>query len=344
MERKPRKKLNIRKRFFLFVSACLLLVSYFTWKALQPRTVALMQTYNYIRQTAGKGVLVFYEYAPSFLENFPDQELVVEDGQRVRTDDFIAPLEGTSKEAANRALKSLRALSSRSDLSPLHREKVAYNLAYLEKILDRGQLIAPKSSVVRFQTDGYEDLFSPLMIDQMEPGDVLKNEPGPVRQGIKFVDNRLFYLLVDIPQSVHRNDWSVGSRYDLLIDEDTSLEAKLEAVKTDDLNRQLLVFSLRDGFSILDDKRFVSVNVVEEKYTSFILPMTCVYRKGDYYYAQVLDENDVLIEVKLKVLDVFLESGEFVVETGSKESDEPELTLFDRVLLKPDNRKEEESY
>lgn len=332
-ERKKRKT-NLFYLFPFFALIAVLLLLFIQTR--KPQTFTIMETYSYIHQEIGDGLTVFNEYAPNFLKGLNTESLGMREGQRMRVDDYISNLDDDMFLNIQEDLSVYRSKLQELDNSPLELEELDFRIDYLEKVLDKGQVLVPKSSIVSFTLDGYEELYSPLYLDSIQPGDLHVNDlaSSPL-SGIKFIDNRIYYVMVDLPQSVEIREWSLGSEYELIYDGESSIRAILNQVKTDDLNRQLLLFTARDDIFKVLDKRFGKISIASQPIESYLLPTSAIYEEGGIYYCHRVNENNVIEKVEISLVDSFIESKEFVVQATVNEEGIESIKLYDRIIVDP---------
>lgn len=302
----------------------------------KPSTIALMETYSYIHQETGDGLLIFNEYAPDFLKNSNLDQTGLQEGRRIRVDDYISSLDETAADRVREEIKVLQNKLTNPENENISREEVSFKIDYLSKVLERGQVIAPKSSMIKLSLDGYEELYSPATITDLQPGDIQVNEQRTtLTTGIKFIDNRIFYVAVDMTQGIEPRDWSIGSEYELIFDGETTIQGILDQIKTDDLNRQLLIFSARNDISSVLDMRFGKVSVASDPLVSYLLPTSAVYEEDGKYYCHRINEQNIIDKVELVLVDSFIDSEEFVVQPTLNEYDQESIKLYDRIILDP---------
>lgn len=310
--------------------------------------MTILQTYTYHKQKTGDGVFVFHEFAPSALQSldFTEDQVLVEDGERVRVDDRILELDEENRNILSRSLDQLRAKKNQDGLLAIELQAIEMEISYLETILEDGAVLAPHSSIVQFSFDGYEKLYSPYSLAYLAPSDINRNKTlEETKPGIKFVDNRIFYLAVDLSQTVSESDWDLGKTYSLIVNDNAELEGKLQYISSNQKNEEVLIFAIRDGYSLIEDLRFTKVNVVEDKQSGFILPSSSIYEEDGKYYCHIYNEANIVEKVEVNLLDVFLEDEEVVV--AYEDDADPrtrELEIYDRLILDPSKTEEGDFY
>ncbi len=349
----PRKKnkraAKRRKTFVLFSALILALFLFVFYRHRRHETLTITQTIEYREQVSGTGCLFYNEYAPDFLAGVEVKSPAVSSGTRVSVETGILPLDSA---AAQRAQQEMTAKQKSLSAQPESvRGKQAAQIQYLDRVIQAGQVLAPGSTVVHYALDGYEQLCQPESLSRLLPGDLYRNREAQESSsvpGIKFVDNRLFYLAVDLPRATLARSWKVKEDYVIHLSEDVSLTGRLEFVKTADDNAQILVFSLREGYEKVQDIRFCNAVIERGTKTAFLIPIQSVFYENGKAYCYALSSDDVARKTQLDILDSSLDIRQFVVRAWDAEAraqkEERQLRTFDRVLLNPEGIVEGEMY
>lgn len=349
-QRKKNKRVSTRRKTLVLFSVLMLTLFLFVFYRNRRReTLTITHAIEYREQASGTGCLFYNEYAPDFLVGVEVISPAISSGTRVSVETGILPLDSA---AAQRAQQELTAKQKSLSAQPESvREKQAAQVQYLDRVIQTGQVIAPGSTVVHYSLDGYERLCRPESLFRLLPGDLCQNravQEYTSVPGIKFVDNRLFYLAVDLPRATLARSWKVKEDYAIHLNEDVSLTGRLELVKTADNNAQILVFSFREGYEKIKDIRFCGAVIERGMKTAFLIPIQSVFYENGKAYCYALNSDDVARKTQLDILDSSLDIRQFVVRAWSAEAraqkEERQLRTFDRVLLNPVGIVEGEMY
>lgn len=345
-KRKGSAKGASRRKSILFaVVVALVLVGGTIWLlSRQDRVVQLLYTQKYEDAVLGEGVLAFDEMTPAFLVG---QEFTLDGidvGQRVPKDTTVATLSESQLELARAEVLRLQSKAS-TVTDETESASLQSEIDYLDATISTKLLLAPQASFVSNQLDGYETLLTPTSLKGLDPGELdLKSITPTSMPGLKFVDNRTFYLGCEIAPHVTAIPWEIGQSYTLTIDGDTEVHAKLTSVKQNDDNAQFLVFSVTEKFSALRDKRSVDVRILRNTTDAFSIPLTSVFSEGEKDYCYVLDEDGVAQKTEVTMLGVTEEGMSLIVEAYDESArgqmDGRQLQRFDDVVVNPDGIKE----
>ncbi|WP_308540380.1 HlyD family efflux transporter periplasmic adaptor subunit [uncultured Murdochiella sp.] len=324
---KEKRFLTIGKGIFLLLVVGLAV--FFLRRLIHPKTFTLVQTERVEFVREGRGAFVFYEYAPDV---FQQVDWSKEDIRSVNTD--------IRYRVNTPVLKIDESLRRRLE-SAVTRVAGKTEEEYLQKMLKENAVLTPFSSMVYPFSDGYESLFTPESLHFLSPGDIgTENLSHQEYSGLKFVDNRLFYLALDLPQSVLPLDVTLHEEYTLKTDKEVTLHGELIRRSDDPLGRSLLIFALRDGFLRIRGERFSSIRLLLSEADCYRIPSSAVFREGVETFCYVLDKNHVAQKIPVRLMDNAEESDELLVFGGDEEKEKGALHRFDRVILRPQEVKE----
>ncbi|MDY6146704.1 MAG: glycerol-3-phosphate 1-O-acyltransferase PlsY [Peptoniphilaceae bacterium] len=343
----PRKKSAKKKknRFFLiiWILACFGIFTVFATRyAFASPKIILSKPEEHIIQEKGRGVFYFQEYAPAIFlgESFSSSEIHTEERYRVNSE--LADLSEEQLARISNENMRLQHWKEKEDIS----KDLSFlrNKAYLEMLLQTKKLIMPFSGMISFQLDGLESLYRVENLAMLLPEDIETNFKQTPMQGIKFIDNRRFFLALSLPSKSRESEYGIGREYVLHIDEDAVLKGKLNSIKTDEHGKKLLVFSFDDGFQLIRNKRFADVTLDVQKAASYSLPIAAVMREKKKYYCYVVNRSNTAVKTQVFPIDSDLEQGIFyIAATPPKEdtdSKSRKIKQFDEVLKKPEGVQE----
>lgn len=339
--KKNRKRRALRKLVLgLLVMALIIAGGVAVWKSGDPGLTELLRTHQYEKRISGSGVLVFSEYAPGFLSGVKVEDDNVEAGKRLRVGDELFSLDSADKNLVQAEIERWK----REEKSGGHRIEARERIDFLERVLKTGRVTAPFSSTVEVTLDGYESLFNPRDLDTWAPGDVPERENATERRpGLKFVDNRLFYLAVDLKPTHLDQGWKLDpesdNMYSLLVN-DTPVNGRLLRIAKDGSGRTLLIFALRDKFDELRNLRFASVDIIQASEQAFKIPIDSVFQDGDQMFCYVLNADQTAAKTQVHILDINARENVFIVKAVNPAAKEKtplrQLKVFDRVIRNPE--------
>lgn len=346
MQKTKKSKLR-RVLFILCILACVFVLSFLVWKKINNKTVVLSNRYDYVPQYQGKGILTFYELVPDFkLDDSKNREDY--NNKRYRVDDAIFTLSDKECLSVKSALEKYTNLSSTYDKTGMDFKLVNQKISYLQKIVDSKQLIMPFSGRVQLSVDGYEEIFTPESLSNMSPDDFSFNSDSEKLFGIKFVENKIFYLTVQLPQSFYNRDFSVDSYYSLKINENIDTNGKLVQIKNNDKNETLLTFEMRVDYDKLHEFRFVDVQVLLDMEQVFFIPLDAIFEEADEFYVYVVNSDNIIQKVKIQFIGYMFDRHEAVVIDTSKYPEENGSTRylkkFDNIIINAEEFKEGDKY
>lgn len=326
-------KKKVKRRFsiwkLLIFVLLIILLAFFFRRVIHPKTITLVQSERVEQSREGRGAFIFHEYAPDVFQHldWPKDALHgVNTEIRYRVDTPLIKLD----ESVRRRLES-----AATRLAGTAEEE------YLKNMLQQDAVLTPFSGIVYPFSDGYESLFTPESLNLLSPGDLgSENASHQEFSGLKFIDNRLFYLALDLPQSVLPMDVRLNEEYTLKTDKNVILHGKLVRRSDDELGRSLLIFSLRDGVLRIRGERFAQIRLVLSEAECYRIPGTAIVREGAETFCYVLDKNHVAKKIPVHLMGAEKKNDEFFVAGGDDNDDEAALRRFDRVILRPQNVKE----
>lgn len=305
------RKRWIRVGFGLFVFLGVLLFVIFRWIR-EPATMSLLSTETVEQRIEGRGAVVYYAYAPEFLSDvvlessFP-QEI------RYRIDTPLFPLTEEVRQRMEKARASVTA-----------KEK-----EYIDQSLKKGQVLMPFSGLVSNQSPT-DALLTVDTLDRWEPGD-LGAQATPVLQkkGVRFIDNRVFYIAFDIP--ARQLFFPLKPEMDVKIDVSggETLDARIDQVKTN-ADGTLCILSLRDGVRRLNDHTIEDMTLILGSAECFRIPLSAVVsdQKGEAVFRT--NEAGKGQRVVVDIAGVDLSTGSVFIK---REDREGALKPFDTILV-----------
>lgn len=339
--RRVKSKRILSKRFIVALSIVVLVVAlgigYLVTKS--DRVIQLLNVQRYEDIVRSKGFLAFQEISPKFLIGTKLDLQDVDKDARVSKDTKIAPLDAATETSARSELQELqRQLASVT--SDTERSRIQRNIDYLDQVIQSKQVFAPRASFVASGLDGYESILTPENVLEMRPGDIdFTDSSGSTMDGVKFVDNRMFYLVTEVAQQVVAMEWKIGSFYKVEIAE-TEVSAKLISVQQDDTNAQMLVFEVSEDYEQLRNKRSVDVTILRQELDAFTIPLTSAFEENNKVYCYILNADDIAVKTQVHLVGVTDEGMSLVVralnETERANEKDRQLRRFDQVVVKPE--------
>lgn len=319
----------IKKTRYLLLLVLLALFAFLFFFFRKAKVQVLAASEELVVRRKGRGAFLFYDYVPTPLQGQLLEAGKVEDGERRKGGEALGPLSEEEKRELERSLAQ---------------EAGTVVGDYYQKMLDQGQALMPFSGLVTTTIDGYEDLLRPDMLEDLSPTDIPFQETGKrEKRGLRFIDNRVFYLALDLPRRIHGQDWKIGGEYSLETDQGSRLSGRLESVHSLPSGEELLLFSLHDGLLQVVDQRFCSISLEVSYHKAFRIPISACFAEGSQTYCFIQDKDNLVTKVSLQVLEADLDQGEFLVEAEQKKGEEnpyPTLSLYDRLILDPKNLEE----
>lgn len=313
----------------LLLVVALALLFFFMRRVFHPKTITLVQTEHVEQSREGRAAFIFYEYAPDVFQHidWPKDALQgIKTEIRYRVDTPLLKLD----EPLRRRLES-----AATRLAGRPEEE------YMQRMLKADAVLTPLSGLVYPFSDGYETLLTPASLNLLQPGDLgTENVAKQEYSGLKFVDNRLFYLALDLPQSVLPLDVQLQEEYILKTDKDVVFRGKLVRRAEDSLGRSLLIFTLRNGVLRARGERFATIRVVLSEADCYRLPSSAIFREGKQNYCFVLDKNHVAKKVPVHLMATEKQKDAYLVVGGKEKGKDAGLHRFDRVIIHSEEVKE----
>ncbi|WP_019189894.1 HlyD family efflux transporter periplasmic adaptor subunit [Levyella massiliensis] len=328
-QKKERRKVHRSGRFYAMLAGIFLLclLFYIGWRFFfNPKTITLVRSEMVEQTREGKGAFFYHEYAPDVFRGLTVPIKNLDTTIRYRVEKALFPLD----EALRRKIESASARLAASE-----------EASYMKQMLQANAVTMPFSGLVKTEIDGYETLFQPESLSVLQPGDIGTAEGKAVREkGLKFVDNRLFYVAMDCPQSVLPLSVKVGTNYPIKTEKNVFLSGTLVRRVSDAQGRNLLIFALRDGYQRLQEARFASLRLILEEAESYRIPISCVFHEGEKTYCFILDKNHVAQKIPVRITGVDEKTDEFFIAPVPSKNASKVLSRFDRVIRKPTEVKE----
>ena len=340
------KRLRIRpKRLAMTVIVLVLVLTALLLARQKVGTVMLTEQITYRKSLSGNGAFYFYEYAPEFLQgetlNISEKFL----NRRLRAETGVLPLKEEAIRRYRERLAEDQTALSDSRLSVGAKSDLEAEIAYLNQMITAKQLMVPRAGLIKLKLDGYESLCRPQGLNALLPGDISADRIDMAAMpGFKIVDNRRFFLAVDLPQTLHARELEYGGRYTVRIDDGLELNAAVERIVSDELNRTLVILSVDSGYEKIQDRRYVKAEIELDEHSAFKVPMSAVFNASGDYYCYIADASGIVCRRKLALLDAIEEEQVFIAaaELPDDENGRPQQTVerWDRIILNPNAVKE----
>lgn len=217
---------------------------------------------------------------------------------------------------------------------------------YIIKCLSSGNILTSPYGRVVLSTDGLEEFITPSILSALGPGDVRGKKLGlPQRQnGLSFVEDRIFYLAVDLGQSVGQRDFEIGQGLPITIDGSIELEGRLDRKVESKEGESLYIFSIRDGFSRISSKRYCSVSLLKGQEDAFLLPIdTVASDESGQSYCYRLDRTHSAEKVPVTILEK-KDNHLYVSAKAPEDPKLPRLSAYDQILYHPTKIQEGKNY
>lgn len=219
-----------------------------------------------------------------------------------------------------------------------------WEIAYINRVLGTSSLLSGPYGRVIKSLDGFESLISPEMLFTLIPTDL---EGGSFEsnklKGLKFVEDRLFYLAVDLEESKSSIKFKQGLNYDLELENSEKIEGKLDLIKTDDQARNMFIFSIRNGYDKVKNKRFQKIKIYGPTINAFRIPLECLANDGNMSYCYKLNYKNIAQRVNLDIIKID-DNTALVNNIDEKDKSLGKLSSYDRILYKPESVKEGQMY
>lgn len=319
------------KRRNIIFSLLLLIIIFFAVRSLLSNSssvLILSDMEEYQDSLKANSILVYYELAPYEFSGLDLPKEDLEEGKRHKKGEDIGPLSQEIKE-------KLESSVINNPDSPYH--------DYYQEVLEKEKITMPFSGLLYSQRDGYESIINPAILEDLAPGDINKDdfEISP-QKGLRFIDNRIFYIAAEALDTDKTENWSLGSCYDIKIKDNIIVSGKLDRINKTDKGEAVLIFSFHDGIGKLIDKRFYQIEIIKKTYKAFRIPISACFYEDDIIYCYIQNVDNVVEKVKINVLDADNDKGEFLVEARSERENKEDsyLKQYDRLILSPDKVKE----
>lgn len=214
---------------------------------------------------------------------------------------------------------------------------------YLQKVLSGGYILAGPYGRVIKSLDGFENLISPQLLLTILPGDIERgNFKNNKLKGLKFVEDRHFYMVMDLDDPKNSGNFKQGKNYEVELENGNKIEGVIDLIRSDKDGGKLFIFSIRTGYDKVRDKRFQDVKLYGPSVSAFRLPMACLDNDGDKSYCYKLNYKNKAQRVNVDLLKV--EDKYALVKVPEEDKKKGDLTSYDRVLFKPQSVKEGQMY
>ncbi len=217
--------------------------------------------------------------------------------------------------------------------------------AYLEKVIESNQILSGPYGRIQLAIDGFENLLTPASLMSLEPGDLSRpilSAPSP-SPGLKFVEDRLYYLAVDCPSTVRPRTFAVGKTTDLRLEDGLVLTGKLDMVRKDAKGRELYFFSIREGYEEIKNRRFSSVEILLPVENVYEVPVDCLAKDQGTVYCFLLDQSGKAVKVTVEIAGT-RDKMVFIRAEDPASSKKTVLQPYDQLLKNPEKVTEGKSY
>lgn len=260
-----------------------------------------------------------------------------EDGADYRTDFTTVPREGNHKYPQ---------LGDDRPVPDLVENGRDWEEAYISACLSSGQVMSGPYGRILLSTDGLEEGVTPAILSGLGPRDIRGKKPGleQKQDGLTFVEDRVFYLAVDLGRSVGERDFEVGDRVPLKVDGLFDLEGQLDRKVESKEGDVLYIFSLQNGYSKIAGKRYCSVSLLERQQDVFFLPFeTVATDESGKSYCYRLDRTNSAEKVHVKIVEK-KDEGFYVSAEAPEDPKAPRLSAYDQILYNPKEIQEGKNY
>lgn len=186
------------------------------------------------------------------------------------------------------------------DLSSEGRE---WEKAYFEEVIKTNQILSAPYGRVRLGCDGFENILTPASLMGMEPGDLADplTSEKTLFHGLKFVEDRLYYLAVDCPATVRPRSFTPGQATDLRLEGGMVLTGRLDLVRKDKDGRELYIFSMREGYDEIKDMRFTRLEILGPGENVYSIPVDCLAKDSGGVYCYLLDQSRKAVRINVEI-------------------------------------------
>lgn len=328
------KKLKLKKKSFLFIFLagffCFFIIKSLFFS--KTSTLLLSDIEEYNEKLKGYSMFLYYEFAPAEFSELSLNKDMPEEGRRYKEGEVIMPLNDELKE-------KMRDFVLANPNSPY--------ADYYRDMIDGDNLLMPFSGLLFSSRDGYESLLRPQILDDLSFDDFTDPEfQIDQSQGLRFIDNRIFYLAVRAENEKSLENWTLDNEYEIRMDKDIVLRGRLDRINKIEKGPGLLIFSLHDGIGQVINKRFNKLDIIKKTYKAFRIPIEACFNEDDKIFCFIQNADNIIEKIKVHVLDADNKNGEFIVEAQSKADEDQKnyLKQYDRLILRADKVKEDEIF
>lgn len=333
---------SIFAQLFLFFLIFIILLSVYRWlKRPKLYRVEAFQPYQKIEK--GQGAAVFYEFEPSFFRRKDWSKDSYQLGDRYRKDTVLFSLNASETKALNQYNARLKKLLNKKETNPVSRLQANQETEYYDQVLTRKEVFMPFSGLVSGHVDGFESLYAPELIGQLKAKSWINSVKMDSDPGLKFIDNRLYYILLQLPPSKKNKEWRLGETYPIQLGK-KEIQAELDRVVQETDRGTLLIFTSKEGFSYWDKSRFQPLSLVVKDYMTYRLPRNSIFKEEGIYYCYVMGSDFRAKKAQVYPLAYDRPKKEFILDGRENIQEEDpnaySIKALDQVVLDPDEIEE----
>ncbi len=221
--------------------------------------------------------------------------------------------------------------------------KNSWETKYLQRVLSGGYVLSGPYGRVIKSLDGFENLISPPLLLSIMPGEIERGKfTNNKLKGLKFVEDRHFYLVMDLEDAKSSENFKQGRNYEIELEDGNKIEGVIDLIRSDKEGGKLFIFSIRTGYEKVKDKRFQDVKLYGPSVNAFRLPMDCLANDGEKSYCYKLNFKNRAQRVNVNLVKV--EDNYALVQVPEEEKKNGDLSSYDRVLFNPQSVKEGQMY
>lgn len=308
----------------------------------RPKLYTISAFSDYERLDKGRARAVFYEYEASYFRG-QDLEAQGVQGRRYRVNDELLALDRDQIAALFRYNEEIKKQVHNEALTPSARDQLRLESQYYEEVIRRRQVYMPFSGLVSVSLDGLEPFLLPGDLNRLSGADSLPQEALHQQPGLKFVDNRLYYLLVDLPKTCRKRTWTPGQTYRLRMG-DTDYRGTLERYVSGEGGQDFLIFSLREGFSVWAERRIQDLAIVRDQEKVYGLPRDSIFQEDGLYYCYMMNAAGQARKLPVYPLDFDFDRQEWILDAKQRLDDQGlpirTVQVLDKVVADPEGIEE----
>lgn len=201
--------------------------------------------------------------------------------------------------------------------------------------------------VISYEIDGYEEIYLPKdfenytyeklnmenvsKITREDKSNISINEPI-----FKIIDNFKWYMAIKIEDIKEISDFSINNNINISIDNDEEIQGKILAINTSK-KKAVIIVEFNTMFQKYYKMRFPKVNIIKSKIEGYKIPKKSIVKVDNINGVYIKDRGGI---VRFKPVSIIKEESKYVyIHTDDKNTNK-EITLFDEILINPNNIKE----